>query len=132
MFRKLLTLLPIAILLGAVSAAPALAQTRNHHLVPPHKRVTVFPNVGAAYAFAPSATSNFLICPPMEGPRLSPEWPYAVYHLFNQLAASHYRSFATGCPSAHPSWPMRTHCRARCVGGLRPFYASEVTAERRL
>jgi hypothetical protein len=77
MFPKLPTVLPIAILLGAVSVAPALAKTRNHQLSPRQNQVTVFPNagtayalfpnVGAAYRFAPSATPNFLICPPTEG-----------------------------------------------------------------
>ena len=42
MFRKLPTVLPIAILLGAVSA-PTLAQTRSHHGVQPHRHLTVPP-----------------------------------------------------------------------------------------
>jgi hypothetical protein len=45
MFRKLLTVLPIAVLLGAVSAAPALAQTRSHH----HVRVSPVTSGGDAY-----------------------------------------------------------------------------------
>jgi hypothetical protein len=43
MFRKLPTVLPIAILLGAVSAAPALAQTRSHHVVKSHGHLRVSP-----------------------------------------------------------------------------------------
>jgi hypothetical protein len=43
MFRKLPTVLPIAILLGAVSAAPALAQPRSHHLAQPDRQVWTSP-----------------------------------------------------------------------------------------
>jgi hypothetical protein len=42
MFRKL-TVLPIAIVLGAVSAAPALARTTLHHAVQPHRHISVSP-----------------------------------------------------------------------------------------
>jgi hypothetical protein len=63
MLRKLTTVLPIAILLGAVSAAPALAQTRSHHLVQPH----VSSYAGGGFAFASSQTSNIMSCPTMEG-----------------------------------------------------------------
>ena len=43
MFRKLPTVLPIALLLGAVSAAPALAQSRSHHLVQLHRHLGLSP-----------------------------------------------------------------------------------------
>jgi hypothetical protein len=62
MFRKLPTLLPMAILLGAVSAAPALAQTRSHHVAQPNGA-----RAEGAYAFAPSATPYIMSCPTMEG-----------------------------------------------------------------
>jgi hypothetical protein len=67
MFRKLTTVLPIAILLGAVSAAPALAQTPSHHLVQPHRQARVSPYAGGAFAFASSETANTMSCPTMEG-----------------------------------------------------------------
>jgi hypothetical protein len=82
MFRKLTTVLPIAILLGAVSAAPALAQTRSHHVVQPHRHVRVSPNAGGAYAFAPSATPLIMSCPTMEGyPDCHPggREPFTIY-----------------------------------------------------
>jgi hypothetical protein len=43
MSRKLPTALWICILLGAVSAAPALAQTRSHHMAQPYRHVRVSP-----------------------------------------------------------------------------------------
>jgi hypothetical protein len=43
MFRKPNTVLPIALLLGIVSAAPALAQTGSHHAAKPHRQVRVSP-----------------------------------------------------------------------------------------
>jgi hypothetical protein len=57
MFRKLATHLPIAILLGAVSAAPALAQPRSHHVVhsPRHvepSRVTFGSDAYSSYGMA--------------------------------------------------------------------------------
>jgi hypothetical protein len=57
MFRKLTTVLPIAILLGAVSAAPALAQTPNHHVVQ-HRHVTVSP-----YAYGSDAYNSYAMQP---------------------------------------------------------------------
>jgi hypothetical protein len=82
MFRKPATVLPIAILLGAVSAAPALAQTRSHHLVEPHRQVRVSPYAGGEFAFAPTETANTVICPIMEGyPDCHPggRAPFTVY-----------------------------------------------------
>jgi hypothetical protein len=77
MFHKLPPLLPVVILLGAATAsAPALAQTRSHHVMQPHRRVQVSPYAGgfpnyaravSAYAFAPSATPSTGSCPKMEG-----------------------------------------------------------------
>jgi hypothetical protein len=43
MFRKLTTVLPIAVLLGAVSAVPALARTTRHHVAQPHRHTSVLP-----------------------------------------------------------------------------------------
>jgi hypothetical protein len=43
MSHKLTALLPIAILLGTVSVAPALAQTPSHHLVQPNWHTSVSP-----------------------------------------------------------------------------------------
>ena len=43
MLRKLNTVLPIAVLLGAVSAAPALARTRSHHVAQPHRHTSKSP-----------------------------------------------------------------------------------------
>ena len=56
MLHKIPTALRIAILLGAASAAPALAQTRNHHVV--HRHVTAIPcacpsDVHGGYAMNP-------------------------------------------------------------------------------
>jgi hypothetical protein len=58
MFRKLTTVLPLAILLGAVSAAPALAQTPSHHVVQPHRHVTVSP-----YAYGSDAYDSYAMHP---------------------------------------------------------------------
>jgi hypothetical protein len=80
MFRKLATVLPIAILLGAVSAAPALAQTNSRHVVQPHRHVGVSPYAGGA--FAPSTTADFMSCPIMQGyPDCHPDGrkPFTIY-----------------------------------------------------
>jgi hypothetical protein len=45
MFRKLTPLIALAILLGAVSA-PALAETRSHHAMQPHRHDRVSPYAG--------------------------------------------------------------------------------------
>jgi hypothetical protein len=87
MFRKLPTVLPIAILLGAVSAAPALAQTRSHHVVQPHRQVPNYARAEGAYAFAPSATpsmatQSIMRCPTLEGyPDCHPDGrkPFTIY-----------------------------------------------------
>ena len=74
MFRKLPTVLPLAILLGAIFAAPALAQTRSHNVVQTHRHVTVSPSAfggdaraEGAYAFVPSSNENTMACPTLEG-----------------------------------------------------------------
>jgi hypothetical protein len=58
MFRKIPTAVPIAILLGAVSAAPAPAQNRSHHVVQQHRHVSSIPcacrsNVDGGYVMRP-------------------------------------------------------------------------------
>ena len=76
MFRKLPTVLPLAILLGAIFAAPALAQTRSHNVVQTHRHVTVSPSAfggdayaraEGAYAFVPPSNENTMACPTLEG-----------------------------------------------------------------
>jgi hypothetical protein len=69
MFRKLPTVLPIAILLAAASAAPALAQTGT-------------PRAAKAYAFAASASQGHITCPTLEGyPDCHPSGraPWTIY-----------------------------------------------------
>jgi hypothetical protein len=51
MFRKLTTVLPIAILLGAVSTAPALAQTHSHHTMQAHRHIMVSPVIFGSDAY---------------------------------------------------------------------------------
>jgi hypothetical protein len=58
MFRKLPTVLPIAVLLAAVSAAPALAKTRGHHVVQPVRHVVVSP-----YAYGSDAYDSYAMQP---------------------------------------------------------------------
>jgi hypothetical protein len=43
MYRKPTTVLPIALLLGAVSAAPVLAQTSSDYLAQPHRQFSESP-----------------------------------------------------------------------------------------
>jgi hypothetical protein len=75
MFRKLTTIVPMAILLGAASAAPAAAQAGRAHL-PNQARAN------SAYALATSATPSSAGCPIMEGyPDCHPNGraPWTVY-----------------------------------------------------
>jgi hypothetical protein len=67
MFRKLPTILPIAILLGAVSAAPALAQTVSHHV---SRHVVVSP-----YAYGSDAYNNYAMDPGQGGRQSLGETP---------------------------------------------------------
>jgi hypothetical protein len=63
MFSKLPIIVPIAILLGAASAAPAAAKAGSH-------RFPNFPNQSraySAYALVPSATQRSAGCPTIEG-----------------------------------------------------------------
>jgi len=68
MFRKLPTVLPIAILLGAVSAAPALAQTRSHHVAQSHRHVRVSPVTYGGDAYG-SVISGSYAMQPSQGER---------------------------------------------------------------
>jgi hypothetical protein len=56
MFRKLTTVLPLAILLGAISAAPALAQTPSHHHMVRHVMVS-------PYAYGSDAYNSYAMQP---------------------------------------------------------------------
>jgi hypothetical protein len=75
MFRKLPIIVPIAILLGAASSAPAAAQAGSHR----------FPNQARAYnayALAPSDAQSSAGCPTMEGyPDCHPDGraPWTIY-----------------------------------------------------
>jgi hypothetical protein len=51
MFRKLTTVLPIAILLGTVSAAPALARTPGHAVQPLRPVMAVSPHAYGSDAY---------------------------------------------------------------------------------
>jgi hypothetical protein len=70
MFRKLTTVFPIALLLGAVSAAPALARTHSHNVVQPHRPVMVSP-----YAFGSDAYNSFALQPSQSNRRALGETP---------------------------------------------------------
>jgi hypothetical protein len=67
MFRKLHTVLPIAILLGAVSAAPALAKTHSHHVV--HLGHTVSPYAYGADAYGSVIPASYAAQPSQGGRR---------------------------------------------------------------
>jgi hypothetical protein len=51
MFRKLPTVLSIAVLLAAVSAAPALTRIPRHHVVQPYRHTSVLPVVFGSDAY---------------------------------------------------------------------------------
>jgi hypothetical protein len=70
MFRKLPTVLPIAILLGAVSAAPALAQAPSHHVAQPQRHVMVSP-----YAYGSDAYNSYAMQPGQSERRALGETP---------------------------------------------------------
>ena len=75
MFRKLPIIVPMAILLGAASAASAAAQGGSHRFAN-HARAY------SAYASAPSETQSSAGCPPMEGyPDCHPNGrtPWSIY-----------------------------------------------------
>lgn len=75
MFRKLPTAVPMAILLGVASIAPAAAQGGNHHLLN-------HPRVYSAYALAPSVAQSSAGCPTLEGyPDCHPNGrtPWTIY-----------------------------------------------------
>jgi hypothetical protein len=75
MFRKLPIIVPMAILLGAASAAPAAAKADSH-------RFANHAHAYSAYALAPSATQSSAGCPPMEGyPDCHPNGrtPWSIY-----------------------------------------------------
>jgi hypothetical protein len=69
MFRELPTVLSIAILLAAVSAAPALTRIPRHHVVQPYRHTSVLPVV-----FGSDAHDNYGIQPSQR--RLPGETPY--------------------------------------------------------
>jgi hypothetical protein len=60
MFYKIPTILPIAMLLGALSAAPALAQPRSHHIVQPLRQIMVSP---LSYGSGSDAYSSYAMQP---------------------------------------------------------------------
>jgi hypothetical protein len=70
-FRKLTTVLPIAILLSAVSAAPALARTSSHHAVQPLRPVMAV----SPYAYGSDAFNSYAIQPIQGGHRALGETP---------------------------------------------------------
>ena len=71
MFRKLPTVLAIAILLGAVSAAPALARTSRHHAVQPLRPVMAV----SPYAHGSDAYDSYAMQPIQGGRRALGETP---------------------------------------------------------
>jgi hypothetical protein len=80
MSRKLSIALPIAILLGAVSAVPALAQPASQHASAYAHRLLV--RAEQAYALAPSTAQSSAGCPTLEGyPDCHPggRTPWTIY-----------------------------------------------------
>jgi hypothetical protein len=71
MFGKLTTVLPIAILLGAVSAAPALARIPRHHAVQPLRPVMAV----SPYAYGSDAYNSYAMQPVQGGHRALGETP---------------------------------------------------------
>jgi hypothetical protein len=65
MFHKMPAVLPIAILLGAVSAAPALARTPSHHAVQPLRPVMAV----SPYAYGSDAYNSYAMQPGQGGLR---------------------------------------------------------------
>jgi hypothetical protein len=82
MSRKLSIALPIAILLGAVSAVPALAQGGNQHASAYAHRLLNNVRAERAYALAPSTAQSSAGCPTLEGyPDCHPggRTPWTIY-----------------------------------------------------
>jgi hypothetical protein len=70
MSRKLPSVLPIVILLAAVSAAPALAKSRSHHVVQPVRHVVASP-----YAYGNDAYDSYAMQPGRDDRRSLGEAP---------------------------------------------------------
>jgi hypothetical protein len=75
MFRKLTTLLPLTILLGAVSAAPALAKTHSHHVMNRHGQIMVSPYASGADAYGSVIPAGYAAQPSQVGHRSLGETP---------------------------------------------------------
>jgi hypothetical protein len=71
MFRKLTTVPPIAVLLGAFSAVPALARTPSHHAARPLRPVMAV----SPYAYGSDAYSSYAMQPIQGGRRAVGETP---------------------------------------------------------
>jgi hypothetical protein len=81
MFRKLPIIVPMAILLGAASAAPAAAQAGSHRFAN-HARAYSAYALAPTATLAPPATQSSAGCPPMEGyPDCHPNGrtPWSIY-----------------------------------------------------
>ena len=65
MFRKLSTVLPIAILLGAFSAAPTLARTPSHHAARPLRPIMAV----SPYVYRSDAYGSYAMQPIQGGRR---------------------------------------------------------------
>src|ERR1700686_2486280 len=70
MSRKLPRVLPIVIPLAAVSAAPALAKSRSHHVVQPVRHVVASP-----YAYGSDAYNSYAMQPGRDDRRSLGEAP---------------------------------------------------------